>query len=494
MKLKNPVRLALTLLLVLLLLSGLGRLLRTQQPFSCFAPTYDENVHIEAVSHMIRSGKLTDYRMEQSEKPFDPVLSTGYPFALAGVALHQVTKRILPHAPLEEQVTVALRLATYLSFCFFIIALLRLSGSFQWQVANPWIPLVTLSLFISIWTSFPSAAYSVYGAFGESMSLFFAARAVRNWSLGRFKRSAVTCFLAIAVKPTLILLAPALALGAFTQKRRLHVFTVFSAIVGFLLLAKLALEASARGMTLNEHVSSIRAFAQAVALSSQVRLGTWFGDLEPMLRWTIVGTFAAVFAPIGFASSESARNQIATARTLLILSLALYVLNETSPNGKHLLCLISIPLWVGTSRVIHWLGWPLRALESLQHSDVTRAIIVTFAVAWFANVFGILMRSYKDADPVTCDAKAIHWVGDLRDKPEQNDLPRFSMVDLARFRQWAVPSLNLDPSALKALPKKLLLLKHTGQETPKELSCGELKHANLAQIYECELASAQHSR
>lgn len=411
--------------LVVVLLSPLAQLLRTQQPWTCFPLTFDESYYLQAI---VNYADGRGFRTYQS-KVFDPGLTVGVPMAWGTQWVRSWSGEDWPQAG---------RLWVYFT-SFLLVGLLawaaaRRSRSVMGGVA-------TAAIFGWALANSPGGAYAVYGILGEipAALLLWVAYLLLDQQDSRSRfyagvagiASAIVATWAFVLKVSFFPALPSIVLGSMwvalfhresRGRRGVFLWTVLALAVS--VTAVWLWMAWARDESLTQVLRAYVLRLGNVSASEGVHTISRF---FPKLSSSHLAIWALALA-LGFRKLRAGERAawVFTAAGVLYF----FVLGRAA-NDKHWLVFFLSASGLVALRVGGWLGpW----LECIGPRDAALGVLTASVLVWVVNVPPRERRSFSQADAHACPVKEQRAVDrELKSLLQRGELDPMKFAVVAEF-------------------------------------------------------------
>jgi hypothetical protein len=372
--------------LVIAMLIPLGQLLRTQNPWNCFNFTYDESYFLQATANWV-DGK--GYRTFDQTKPFDPLITVGIPMAWGTRVVRDVTHLDLGHSA-----------RTWVHFCFYLLLGILTAAAYR-RTRNWQAPIFTLLFFSLAIRGIPYGSYFVYGYLSEAPAIALGTLALLALDRNRFFRAGLFAVAAFILKPTFLLLLPAVSIAAFVADRRRGFLSALATGAGLFLYFYYV--AQARDQSIAAYFGDYAKTALRVSLT--------FPGMTILSYYESAGVVATLVTALALIGGVWRRTPSRIAVALLVASgIAYYVIQGVRPVDKQwgaILCLAAAVL------AIHLGNWIAARFAGAFSQERTVAVFLAVVVTWIINVPPMLKKQFTLQEENRCPSKEQRHVGEL---------------------------------------------------------------------------------
>ena len=367
----------------ILLLLPVGRLLRDQNPWTCFPFTFDESYFAQAASQWSEGH---GYRVAEGT-PFDPSITVGIPMAWGASALNGLT---------GYDIATSGRLFVFLCFIGLILTLART----VYKIDRNWFSvLATLGFFGYGLSKVSFGPYFAFGFLGEMPAFLLGALAYRALDEKRFFRAGLLAVGVFVMQPTFLFFLPAVGIAALLHsgKAGLKAGVSIATSLGLIVFGI----TRARNQALGEYLSTFLSESTRIAHFSPK--GTpldHYGDFK-----NLAAVYSGAFLVFGAYTTARARkispSQVAAFFLFLGASTYFFVLNQR-PVEKQWSAIFSLTLlgfavpW-GTLVGNWFAGWTSR--------ELTRAIVLAVVLGSTLSVAHDVLHKYKRTPETACPSK-----------------------------------------------------------------------------------------
>ena len=382
------VKTALVIASVILILSPLAQLLRTQQPWNCFQLTYDESFYLQATYNWNNGN---GYKIHENNKPFEPQITVGLPLAIGISAVKKMTNLDWPQAG---------RLFVHLNFYL----LLLIIGFWSLKKARDWgVPLIAIALLGYLISKTPAGGYLTYGILGEIPAAVLSWISLLTLNTAFLPFSGVFAVLAYFIKPSYALIIPVICLVAFMTDRKKGLLTVgITAVTGMALLVFIALS---RQETITEYLRVLSTAAAGISPG-----GTFERSMVFFKSLGVVSVIASILVlalgALDFGKRFRKASNFSPAELgawlFFICGLFYYLVLGRDPQPKHWFVFYNIAAALLAIRVSIYFGPMLSIVFS---SETVKIVFLTCTLTWLINVPPLLKQSFSKASTIGCPVK-----------------------------------------------------------------------------------------
>lgn len=379
-----------------LLLSPLGQVLRTQQPFSCFGLTFDENFYLHSIHHHAATGEL---RADWMSKSFEPILTIGPPIAWGAELVHATIGRAL-----RLDWPQSARLFTQITFLLLLIVLSRRVALRSRRGIG-----VLLFLWIAVtWLrENPLGGYLVYGVLGEMPATlltwlgFLSLRRKRNALF-----SGPLLVLAVLAKPSFLPALPAGVLAALSQgfekgKRAMISILVSSSLAIAWVLRSRGEQFSEYWKVFSGQASSVSPVGGAAETFHYFSGYSWL-ILSYLIFVLVVGLQAVIVRRRRRALDATDR----AALFLFAIGVLYYFVFFRLPQPKHVFVLFQTGALWGAMEFSIFLARKFGPkLDRLLPEQPLRAAFAAVVLVWVLHIPSMNLRIFREAQVEVCPVK-----------------------------------------------------------------------------------------
>jgi hypothetical protein len=369
--------------MVMVLLFPAGRILRDQNPWSCFNFTLDESFFAQVAQNW-SEGK--GYRTNDT-LPFDPTITARVPMAWGTNLVHEWT---------GEDIANSGRIFVYATFVLVLLAIGRAAyvRDKNW-LAVPW----AVGIFGFGLSKIPFGGYFAFGFLGEMPGFFFGVFAYRALEERRFFRAGVFATLTFLMKPTFLFFLPAVAFATMLHSGK----ATFRAGLGLLvsLGVMFGLIVSARNQPLMDYLALY--FGQSSRIAHDVPKGTlveFYANLDPFttylsVAFLILGGYAAIWA------RKVAPGMVTAFFVFAIASLYFLILMRR-PVEKQWGAILGLTL-IGFA--VPWGSMIANRFQGWMPKELSRTVILGVIATWIFAVGPIAHHDFLRKSETACASK-----------------------------------------------------------------------------------------
>jgi hypothetical protein len=434
-----------TVAFVLIVLSPLAHLFRTQQPWNCFPLTWDESYFIQAIHNWAHGN---GYRVHNELKPFGPGTTVGLPMAWGTTAIQKLFRLDWPQAG---------RLWVHLNAVILLSAFTWIVSSRAKSALAGLVALALLGLCID---KADSGGYLLYGIFGEFPALLLAFAGMQSLNRKRLALAGILAASAYFTKPSFILFLPAVSLAALVFYRAHGLKTAASSLgVLFLGWTGIALQ---RGESLPEYLGVLFSGSYAIAAAGARHPG--FYTLFFCFLGLGFGAIAILFQ-FGGRLKKTARLLFLDRYPFLPAELAAWIhmgagalfflIKGQLPIPKQWFVFYSPVAIFATARLGIWVA---TRLAKPSWDALLKPVFMTAIVIWVLNVPPLLRQSFRRAEITACSVKEQRHVGQvLLDLQNRGELKAGDLIGVAPFPwHFSVYELGWNPIHYTSWPGTVL--------------------------------------
>lgn len=381
-------------LVIVLMLMPLAQLLRTQNPWNCFNFTYDESYFLQTASNWSEGH---GYRTHDQLKPFDPLITVGIPMAWGAHAVQSVTGLDLGHAG-----------RTWVHLCFYL--LLSLISVVAYRRSKNWIaPLLTLAIFSLGIRGISYGSYFVYGFLSETPAIVLGTLSLIALDRKRVFLCGVLAVACFIVKPTFLLLLPAVGLAALISYGKKGLLT--GTAVALSLATYWVTIAEIREQTL---VSYLQDYFRTMLQVSLTYPGKSIFSYYEENGWLPSLFTGAVLAFGVFAVLRARKNpKLPTASRmaaffLVAAGISYYLVTNSRPVEKQWGAVLCLALTIFS---IHWGSSLATRFQGSISQPVVGAVFLAVMITWLINVPPALRKNFQKIDENACPSKEQRYIG-----------------------------------------------------------------------------------
>ena len=435
-----------TVLLVFLMLIPLAQLLRTQNPWNCFNFTFDESYFLQAASNW-SEGK--GYRTHDQVKPFEPLITVGIPMAWGASAVQSVTHLDLGHAA-----------RTFVHLCFYFLLIL-IAGAAYFRTRNWMAPLLALTVFSLGIRGIPYGSYFVYGFLSETPAIILGTFAMLALDRKRTFLAGLLAVGAFILKPTFLLLLPAIGLASLVAHRKKGLWTGIA--IGLGLTGYILYVAGVRSETPLGYIGD---FVKTVLQVSLTFPGKTIFSYYEFAGWiptllTASVLLSGLFAILRFKMDPKDSNASRLAAGFLVaLGIGYYLIKGVKPVEKQWGAILCLALSI---LAIHLGSGIANRFRGAFSQEVVGTALLALIATWVTNVPTSLRKQFLITDEKACASKEQRHIGrELRALVDQKKLDPKDVGVLI-----SSPSFNLFLYELGWNPKYTEQWKDLGSPFPR---------------------------